>query len=313
MLRRVAALAFVLVLSPAMLHAQDDQFTISVPSADVHKGPSIATPVIGHVARGTAMPVLRNLGSWIKVPWPDAPDRVAYVYVTMGRLAAPNTDGVNSNLAAPRGPSGSATASATAPVGAPLSTAAPASTSAAAQTTMAPRPHRTSHERVVIRSQQGATAISHVVGFGGVVGSMSTFGATARTWSDNRLGIQFAFTRDSMTSDAAAGRMTTTQLEPAVVYGLFDSVTDYFWIRPYVGSGVSFRHQTLHQSTPVDAEVGSDNGVGFRVFGGAEMTFAGAPRFALSVDLGYRHFPTPFAGFEPGHVGLSLFGHWYVK
>jgi len=256
---------------------------------------------------------LRNLGSWIKVPWPDAPDGFAYVYVTMGRLAAPNTDGVSSNATAPRGPSGSAGAPAAASVGAPRSTAQSASSSAAPQATIATPPHRASHERVVIRSQQGSTAISHVVGFGGVVGSMSTYGATARTWRDNRLGIQFAFTRDSITSDAAAGRMTTTQLEPAVVYGLFDSVTDYFWIRPYVGSGVSFRHQTLHQSAPVDAEVGSDNGVGFRVFGGAEMTFAGAPRFALSVDLGYRHYPTPFAGFEADKVGVSLFGHWYVK
>jgi len=309
MFRRAAAVAIALALSPAMLHAQDDQFTVNVSSAEVHRGPSIGTPVIGHVSRGTAMPVLRNLGSWVKVSWPDAPDGVAYVHVTMGRLGAPGTDGVSATPSS-RGPSASPNGAAPVGVNAP----APPPLSAAAQTTpMSPRPHRASHERVVIRSQQSATAISHVVGVGGMFGSMSTFGATARTWRDNRLGFQFAFTRDSMTSDVAAGRVTSIQLEPAVVYGLFDFVSDYFWVRPYVGSGVSFRHQTLQQTTPAVTDVASDSGMGFRVFGGTELTFAGAPRFALSVDIGYRRFPTPFTGFEADHVGASVFGHWYIK
>ena len=76
MIRRALVLAFALVSAPAMLHAQDVVMTVSVASADVHKGPSTVTPVIGHVPRGTVMPVLRNLGSWVKIEWPDAAERI---------------------------------------------------------------------------------------------------------------------------------------------------------------------------------------------------------------------------------------------
>jgi hypothetical protein len=297
MVRRAAALAFVLTLSPATLHAQDVVLTVNVASADVHKGPSTVTPVIGHVSRGTALPVLRNLGSWVKVPWPGAPDGIGYVHVTMGRLGPPNAETSSSN-ALPRGSSASAAAS----------------SSASGQTTMAPRSRPAGpHERVVVGSQQDATAISHVLGFGGVLGTMDSVGATARAWRDNRFGMQIGFTRDVMTGDVTAGRVTSIQVEPAVVYRLFDFVSDYFWIRPYVGSGLSIRRQTLHASAPVGAEVTPSNGVGLRVFGGTELTFAGLPRFALSVDVGYRRLPTPFAGFADDRVSASLSGHWYVK
>src|SRR4029453_2072931 len=153
MIRRAAALAFALVLSPAMLDAQDVVFTISVPSADVYKGPSNVTPIVGHAARGTAMPVLRNLGSWVRVPWPDAPDGVAYVHVTMGRLASPAGNG-----AAPMPQRSSA------------SSPTPASSSAAAQVPAAPRPGTPPRERVVVAGQQDSTPISHVWGVGGAVG-----------------------------------------------------------------------------------------------------------------------------------------------
>src|SRR5206468_1091778 len=144
-------------------------------------------------------------------------------------------------------------------------------------------------------------------------GSMSNFGATARAWRNNRLGIQFGLTRDAMTSGVAAGRVTSMQFEPGVVYALFDHVSDYVWIRPYVGSTVSLRHQTLSVSAPVATEPASDNGVGFRFFGGSELTFASMPRFGLSADLGYRRFPAPFPGFEVDPLSVSIAGHWYVK
>ena len=141
---------------------------------------------------------------------------------------------------------------------------------------------------------------------------MESFGATARAWRDNRLGLQIGFSRDAMTSSTATGRVTSMQLEPAVVYGVFDHVSDYFWVHPYVGSGLSIRHQTLQDAAP-GAAPASSSGVGFRVFGGSEVTFAGAPRFALSVDLGYRDLPTPFPGFEPPRFSTFVSGHWYVK
>src|SRR5262249_44667081 len=88
MARRIAALVVALILTTAVVQAQDSTFTIAVASADVHKGPSTVTPVIGHVARGEALPVSRNLGSWIRVPWAGAPDGVGFVHVTMGHLSA---------------------------------------------------------------------------------------------------------------------------------------------------------------------------------------------------------------------------------
>ena len=88
MLRRTTAVVFMLLLYPALVLAQDAMLRVSVPSADVHKGPSVVTPVVGQAARGTALTVSQNLGSWVKVPWPAAPDGVGYVHVTMGQFVS---------------------------------------------------------------------------------------------------------------------------------------------------------------------------------------------------------------------------------
>src|SRR5690349_21333528 len=87
MIRRAAAVVLALALNPALVRAQDPVFTVSVPSADIYKGPSTVTPVVGHASRGTVLPVSRNLGSWIKVTWPEGPDGVGYVHVTMGKIS----------------------------------------------------------------------------------------------------------------------------------------------------------------------------------------------------------------------------------
>ena len=290
MIRRAAAFILALTLNPVLLCAQNTVLTVSVPSANVHRGPSNVSPVIGHVSRGTALPVLRNLGSWVKVPYHGAPERVGYVHVTMGRLGPPNA-------------------------GAPVTNTSPRASSAPAPATKTiPPPTRTSvAEPVAPRPQVNVTPPSHILGVGGLVGSMSSFGATARAWHNNHLAIQFGFTRDAMTSGSAAGRVTSMQFEQGVVYALFDHVSDYVWIRPYVGSGVSIRHQTLSVSGPVAMEPASDNGVGFRVFGGSELTFASLPRFGLSAELGYRRLSAPFPGFEADPLSVSIAGHWYIK
>jgi hypothetical protein len=289
MIRRAAVLVLALTLNPALLRAQDAVLTVNVPSAEVHKGPSTVTPVIGHVSRGTVLPISRNLGSWVRVAWPDAQDGSAYLHVTMGRI-------------------GPATADAPATNASPQAPFVPA-----AATTTVPAPARTPvGERAAPRGQVNVTPVSHMFSVGGLVGSTSSFGATARAWRNNHLGIQFGFTRDAMTSDVAAGRVTSMQFEPGVVYALFDRVSDYVWIRPYVGSAVSFRHETLSVA-PVALEAASNYGVGFRIFGGGELTFASMPRFGLSADLGYRRFQRPFPGFEAGPLSASIAGHWYIK
>jgi uncharacterized protein YraI len=300
MVRRIAAVALALTLNPMLLYAQDAVLTVTVASADVYKGPSTVTPVIGHASRGTALPVTRNLGSWAKVAWIDSPDGIGYVHVTMGRLSS-------SNGAAPAGAS-------SAPSAAPL-----ASSSASAAMSPAPRTaareHTSSptHERMAISGGPTDAPITHIVGLGGLVASRSSFGATARAWRTDHLGIQLAIARDALSSDVAAGRVTSVRLEPGIVYGLFDHVSDYVWIRPYVGSVVSFRHDTLRVSAPAALEPVSDNSIGYRVFSGSELTFAGLPRFGVSAELGYRRFSTPFPAFEADRFTVSIAGHWYIK
>ena len=114
-------------------------------------------------------------------------------------------------------------------------------------------------------------------------------------------------------TDGTPERVTSWQVEPSLLYSLSDRVTDYVWIRPYVGSGATLRHHSISGGTSdADSSV-SDNGFGLQAFGGGEFTFAGAPQFAVSADLSYHWFSTPVAGFDLGGLGVSVSGHWYVK
>ena len=72
MIRHAAAVVIVLLLSPSWLTAQGTELTVNVSSASVHKGPTTASPVIGHAARGAKLEVTRNVGDWVKIAWPAA-------------------------------------------------------------------------------------------------------------------------------------------------------------------------------------------------------------------------------------------------
>jgi hypothetical protein len=113
-----------------------------------------------------------------------------------------------------------------------------------------------------------------------------------------------------MTSDVAPGRVTSIQIEPGIVYAFNDYAPGYLRMRPYVGSGLSFRTQTLKDAL---AEPISDSGVGYHLFGGTELSFAAVPRLGVSTELGYRWQPAPFAGFEPDRFAVVIAGHWYIK
>lgn len=292
MTRRIAAVVFLLVVSPALLRAQETALTVSVPSADVHKGPSTVTPVIGHAVRGTVLPVSRNLGSWVKVPWPSAPDGVGYVHVTMGKIDPPPARTVTS--AAPR--------TSAAAVSLPPLPTFPSTPPAAVST----HPD----DQIVAPRAGNVMRPTHIVGIGALVASPNTLGGTARVWPGKHLAIQLGMTNEIISSDVAAGRVTSLQFEPGVMYVPVDHISDYLWFRPYVGSAVSFRRQTLRVAG-VDAW--SDKDIGYRIFGGSELTFASLPRLGLSVEVTYRRFPTVFADFEPERLSASIAGHWYIK
>jgi hypothetical protein len=125
--------------------------------------------------------------------------------------------------------------------------------------------------------------------------------------------MQLGLTRERQTADAAGARLTATNIEPGVVYALLDHVTDYVWFRPYVGSTLSFHRQTLSANGPAPAESTSDRGIGFRMFGGGEITFASLPRFGVSADLGYRRLPAALGGIDTNPLSVSIAGHVYIK
>jgi hypothetical protein len=286
MIRLAAAVGVALCVSQATLHAQAPVFTVQAVSADVYKAPSTGSPVIGHVPRGTALPVTRELGSWVKVAWARAEDGVGYVHVSMGSLGQSET----SRLAAA--------------AHSPMSEAA----SSSALRGPAPTPQGVP-TRVVYLQAPG-----HLVGFGGRVGPSNVgFGASARAWSRDRFGVQFDLSRVAMAGLAPTERVTSMQFEPGVLYTLADHVADYIWVRPYAGSGLTISRRSLSSTTPGAAPVASQSNVGVQAFGGTELTFAGVPRFAVSVDVAYRWGTTEFAGIDLGRIGLSVAGRWYVK
>ncbi len=296
MIRQAAVVAIAVCLAPAWVSAQTTtQFTVSVQSAAVRKSPSTASPVIGQAPRGMVLDVTRDIGAWVKVAWPDAQDGIGYVHHTMGSLSRRTTleervaVAMEAVAAADPGPAAALAPAAGVPDGpAPV-----------------PMPPRT----------QYVTTPTHFVGVGARMGRPANddFGITARVWSRSRLGVQIDASRSTLLSDQAAGRVTSRQFTPSLIYSLPDSVSDYLWLRPYVGGGAAIAQSKLTFGTPEDVAAPTEMNVGYRGFGGAELTFPAIARFAISADVGYLWSREPFPGFDPSGVQVAVSGHWYVK
>ena len=293
MTRHAAAVAIVLVFTPSWVAAQSAQFTVKVQSAAVRQAPSVASPVIGHVDRGAVLEVTRDIGAWVKVAWPEAEDGIGYVHQSMGSMSRRST--LEERVAAAL-PASSSTDDAAA--------------SATAGVPMGPPPVPLATRTVYVAPP------THVVGLGARMGGSAEstpdgFGITSRIWSRRRFGIQIEAFRSTLTSEAAPGRVTSFELAPSLIYSLPDRVTDYVWLRPYLGAGGTLYRSKLNMGVP-EAEL-SDNSFGVRTFGGAELTFSSIPRFAVSGDVGYGWSQSTFPGFEFGGLGFTLSGHWYVR
>jgi hypothetical protein len=309
MIRKTAAVVVVLCLSSASLHAQSTKLTVSAASASVYKSPSVGSPVIGQAQRGAALDVTREVGDWVKVSWPSAPDGVGYVRTNVGAISGGAAASARSALAASGTPAAAPRAT-----GAPAPRASEASRGAASTT---PIPSTRIEQQPLTRVSAPSpakviTPPTHTLGFGARMGG-STFGlgASVRGWSRGRLGMQLDVSHFSMTSPIEIGTMSAAQFSPSVLYSMHDRISDHLWMRPYIGAGADWAHSTLSGVTPDFST--SANTLGGKVFVGSEFMFANVPQFGLSLDVGYYHMPAPFIGFEPKGLGAAASAHWYIK
>jgi opacity protein-like surface antigen len=292
----VAAIIIVLVSSPAAAQAPapsaNTALTVSVPTAAVRKSPSVASPVVGEAPRGMVLEVTRDIGAWVKVAWPDAPDGVGYVHQSMGTLSnRPTRD--------------QRIAEAVASLPPPEPVVAPASDTSA-QVSLA---NDTPSMRTVY-----VPPPTHLVGLGGQLAAKApAFGFSSRIWSRSRVGVQIDLSRSKLTNDLSSDRVRSTEFAPSVIYSMPDYVSETFWLRPYVGGGVAMIRSTLYGGVPEVAVSESDTKLGYRAFGGAEVTVPGVPRLAVSVDVGYQWAEKMFDTFDPAGPRFSLSAHWYVK
>ena len=287
---RSAAAALVVCLSPAAAFAQDATITVTASSADVYKSPSTGSPVIGHAARGTQLPVTRELGSWVRVTWPSAPEGIGFVHVSMGRVANA------------RPPEEVRAAAGDAVKAIPEKTAALAPATASSATVA---------NRQALSRPRAATPVPHLLGIGGAMMAASPvgFGVTARAWRWNRLGLRLDLSRQS-DGISAGTRASSLQFEPSALVLLNDFITNYVWFRPYAGGGVGVRHQTFTTGLTGASTSTSDNSMGYQLFGGTEVTVANAPQLAISADLIYRSHEETL---DAGGVGVGLSAHWYFR
>jgi hypothetical protein len=289
--RHLSLVAIVVCLTPSLASAQGTEFTVKVQTAAIRKAPSTGSPIVGEAPRGATLEVTRDIGAWVKVAWPEAPDGVGYVHQTMGTIAqrASREERLTTtfaNLPPPEPEAAPELAAQSAP-----SIEASAST----RTVYVPPP-------------------THFVGFGGQMsGATPGFGFTSRLWSRRRLGLQLDLSQSRLTSDTSTERVRSTQFAPSLIFSLTDYVGDSLWLRPYFGGGGVMTRSKLSSDTPEVSASVTDSSFGLRAFGGTELTLPGAPRFAISADVGYQWSEQPFPGFELGGLGFSISGHWYVK
>ena len=290
MIRQASIFTIAVALIPTYAFAQGSQFTVSVQSAAVRKAPSTGSPVVGQAPRGAVLDVTRDIGSWVKVAWPDAPDGAGYVHVSMGTIAQ--------------------RASREERLAAAFASLPPPEIAAAEAPALQP-------SQPVEGQLTGAVYVpppTHMIGFGGQMsGATPAFGFTSRVWSRSRIGLQLDLSQSTLKSSSTPERVRSTAFVPSVVYSLPDYLGSSLWLRPYIGSGVAMMRSKLTSGTPeVNAAI-SKSGVAVRGFGGAEATIPNMPRFAISVDAGYEWADEPFAGFDFGGPIFTVSGHWYLR
>jgi hypothetical protein len=307
MVRHAAAAAVVLCICPAWLFAQSTQVVVKTASANVHRAPTTASPVIDTAPRGAVLEVTSDLGSWVKVSWPDAPGGVAYVHestITTARTPLARRGGTAGSASAPQTPSDSGAAGARTYRREIASVARHGSIDSAGN---AEAMEPAGNGGYATASDLYIRPPAHIVGFGGrMTGSTLGYGVSARAWPHRHLGFQVDMSRYTLTSPGAPARLTSMVFAPSALYRFADRVNEYVWVRPYIGGGATLHRQNLGPGF-------TDTTLGYQAFGGGELTFASMPRFAIGVDAGHRWSQEPSNGLDLGGVTFSISGHWYFK
>jgi hypothetical protein len=287
-IRCAAAVVIVLIAAASPVSGQSvgtpfAELVVNI-TADVHKSATTVSEIIGKVQSGTALPINRNLGSWVEVPWPGAAAGVAYVHVNTGRIT----------------PRPAATPNGARAAIAQIHAVAAAVTANGIDSANVDRPMTTT--RVAARRASSYVSLpQHRIGLGGLLNpSALRLGGSARTWWPRSLGVQFSMSRPDIAS-VDGQLIPATQIAPSVLVALPGAVTDSLWVRPFIGSGPRFYSANL------------ETGVGYELLGGVESTIAAMPQFALSGEMGYRWARPSLGGFMPRQIAFSLSGHWYVK
>src|SRR6185436_8345369 len=138
MTRMWIAIAAVLCLTASTVHAQNTHFIVSAPSASVYKAPTNVSPVLGEAKQGTTLEVTRDVGSWVKVAWSNAPDGVGYIRKSAGTFGSLSGSAASAAAATPAAP---ATKASAAPAkSAPAVASAPRATSVQGVPVVRPQP-----------------------------------------------------------------------------------------------------------------------------------------------------------------------------
>ena len=297
MTRMWIAIAAALCLTASTVHAQNTHFIVSAASASVYKAPTNVSPVVGEAKQGTALEVTRDVGSWVKVAWSNAPDGVGYVRKSSGTMGA---------LGPAVPPTGTKAAATKAAAGSPASASASAPRATSAQGVPVVRPQPSA------AVPTGYVAPTHRFGVGGQVGG-SAIGAgfSARAWTPSqKFGVQLDVTHQSMSNEVFFTRMSATQFGPRILYAFNDHVSDSTWVRPYVGAGMHVLRASLTDPAGVAM---SDTRMSAQFFGGAELTLSAVPRLGLSADVGYQWYQSPFVGYTLDGMMVGVSAHWYLK
>jgi len=141
----------------------------------------------------------------------------------------------------------------------------------------------------------------HEIGLGGKAGGFSFgVGGSARMWQSEKVGVQVDLSRYRIAS------LNLLQVAPSLLFVLGEPDLDKpTQVRPYVGGGLNILRASY-------ASLGSKSGIGGQGFAGAELVFAGLPRFGLSGDIGY-YSTGDFFGVNFGGFALSMAGHYYIR